>query len=171
MNIRPHARACFARLRGARRARRRWRHSPRAGGGSRNLYRGYSLPERSSPFRSLPPVTAYRSSRSLALAHRAGFSLLHASRVVTSRSEEYRHLASECRRVAQTLSPRDREALVEMAERWDRLADQQERATELRKEGRQSPGSARMPKRNPTRKPHGPLRNMPRALRVRPARL
>jgi hypothetical protein len=26
-------------------------------------------------FRSLPPVTAYRSSRSLALAHRAGFSL------------------------------------------------------------------------------------------------
>jgi hypothetical protein len=38
--------------------------------------------------------------------------------------------------MAQTLSPRVREALVEMAEQWDRLADQQERATELRKEGR-----------------------------------
>jgi hypothetical protein len=119
-----------------RHARARWPPSQKAGGGVRNLYRGNSLPERSSPFRSLPPVTVYRSSQSLALTHRAGFSLLHTSRVVTSRSEEYRRLASECRRAAKTLSPRDREAFVEMAEQWDRLADQQERATELRKEGR-----------------------------------
>jgi hypothetical protein len=53
--------------------------------------------------------------------------------VVTSRTEQYRRLASECRRVAKTLSPGDRKALLEMAEQWDRLADQQERATDLRK--------------------------------------
>jgi hypothetical protein len=45
--------------------------------------------------------------------------------------EQYRHLASECRRVAKTLSPGDRKALLDMAAEWDRLADQQERATKL----------------------------------------
>ena len=56
--------------------------------------------------------------------------------VVTSRAEQYRQLASECRRVAKTLSRGDGKALLEMAEQWDRLADQQERATDLRNEAR-----------------------------------
>jgi hypothetical protein len=52
---------------------------------------------------------------------------------VPGRAEEYRQLASECRKVAKTLPPGDaRDTVVEMAEEWDRLADQQERATDLR---------------------------------------
>jgi len=57
--------------------------------------------------------------------------------VVTSRAEQYRQLAGESRRVARTLSlGDDRKALLEMADEWDRLADQQERATDLRKKER-----------------------------------
>jgi hypothetical protein len=43
-----------------------------------------------------------------------------------SREEEYRRLAQECRRVAQTIQSRGvRAALEGMAEAWDRFADQQ----------------------------------------------
>ena len=52
--------------------------------------------------------------------------------VVTSRAEQYRQLAGECRGLAKTLSPSARKDLLEMAEQWDRLADQQESATDLR---------------------------------------
>jgi hypothetical protein len=48
-----------------------------------------------------------------------------------TRAEQYRHLASECRRVANTLSLHDRKTLLDMAAQWDRLADQQESATKL----------------------------------------
>jgi hypothetical protein len=51
--------------------------------------------------------------------------------VVARKVEQYRQLPSECRRVAKTLSPGDRRALLEMAEQWNRLADQQERTTDL----------------------------------------
>src|SRR5262249_35047716 len=39
---------------------------------------------------------------------------------------------SECRKIAKTPPPGDRATVLEMAEQWDRLADQQERATDLR---------------------------------------
>ena len=49
------------------------------------------------------------------------------------RVEEYRCLANECRELAKTLPPGDTRATVmEMAEQWDRLAEQQECATALR---------------------------------------
>jgi hypothetical protein len=51
---------------------------------------------------------------------------------VTSRAEEYRQLARDCRSLARSL-PEHSAALLEMAEVWDRLADQQEHATDLRK--------------------------------------
>ena len=52
---------------------------------------------------------------------------------MTSRVEQYRQLASESRRVAKTFSlDEDRKALLEVADQWDRLADQQERAANLR---------------------------------------
>jgi hypothetical protein len=54
--------------------------------------------------------------------------------VVTSKAEEYRHLARDCRLVARGLPlGENRSAFLEIAEEWDRLADQQERATDLRK--------------------------------------
>ena len=49
-----------------------------------------------------------------------------------SRAEEYRQLASECRGAAKLLSASDRKTLLEMAEHWDRLADEQAQATDLR---------------------------------------
>jgi hypothetical protein len=51
---------------------------------------------------------------------------------MTSRAEQYRQLARECRAVAGKLSPKDRQAMQDMAEQWDSLADQQEHATDLR---------------------------------------
>jgi hypothetical protein len=36
----------------------------------------------------------------------------------------YRSLAEECRKAAKTLSTSDRKEVLEMAEEWDRLADQ-----------------------------------------------
>jgi hypothetical protein len=54
--------------------------------------------------------------------------------VVTSRAEEYRQLARDCHSLAWSLPPGpERSALLQMAEVCDRLADQQEHATDLRK--------------------------------------
>jgi hypothetical protein len=53
---------------------------------------------------------------------------------VTSRAEQYRRLARDCRLMAQSLPVgENRSALLEMVEAWDRLADQQEHATDLKK--------------------------------------
>jgi hypothetical protein len=47
------------------------------------------------------------------------------------------HLREECRRVAKSIPPGDsRTTLLDMAEEWERLAQQQSHATDLRKEGR-----------------------------------
>ena len=52
-----------------------------------------------------------------------------------SKAEEYRQLARELHFMARGLPPgENRFALLEMAEEWERLADQQERATDLRQE-------------------------------------
>ena len=52
-----------------------------------------------------------------------------------SKAEEYRQLARELHFMARGLPPgKNRFALLEMAEEWERLADQQERATDLRQE-------------------------------------
>jgi hypothetical protein len=54
--------------------------------------------------------------------------------VVTSRAEEYREVARDFHLMARNLLPgEERSALLKMAEECDRLADQQEHATELRK--------------------------------------
>jgi hypothetical protein len=53
---------------------------------------------------------------------------------VTTRADRYRHLARDCRLMAQSLpAGENRSALVEMAEVWERLADQQKQATDLNK--------------------------------------
>ena len=53
--------------------------------------------------------------------------------VVTSRAEQYRQLARDCHSLARSLPPGEsRVAMQEMAQQWDRLADEQERATDLR---------------------------------------
>jgi hypothetical protein len=50
-----------------------------------------------------------------------------------SKAQHYRQLARELHFMARSLSPgENRSVLLEMAEEWDRLADQQERATDLR---------------------------------------
>ena len=51
---------------------------------------------------------------------------------VTTRTDQYRHLARDCRLMAQSLP--ERSALLEMAEEWERLANQQEHATDPKKE-------------------------------------
>ena len=54
---------------------------------------------------------------------------------MTSRAEKYRRLARDCRLMVQSLlAGENRSALLEIAEEWDRLADQQEHATDLKKE-------------------------------------
>jgi hypothetical protein len=54
--------------------------------------------------------------------------------VVTSRAEEYRQLARDFHLMARNLLPgEERSALLKLAEEWDRLADQQEHATDLKK--------------------------------------
>jgi hypothetical protein len=56
--------------------------------------------------------------------------------VVTSRAEQYRQLARDCHSLARSLPPGEsRVAMQEMAQQWDRLADEQERATDLRQKG------------------------------------
>ena len=69
--------------------------------------------------------------------------------VVTSRAEQYRQLARDCRSLARSLPPGEsRVAMQEMAQQWDRLADQPEHATDLRQKSFNerwfcSPGSDR----------------------------
>jgi len=53
---------------------------------------------------------------------------------VTSRAEHYRQLARDLHFMARSLPPGQRRSvLLEMAEEWDRLADEQEHAKDLRK--------------------------------------
>jgi hypothetical protein len=50
---------------------------------------------------------------------------------VTSEAEQYRRLARELQFMARDLLPgKERSALLKMAEEWDRLADQEEHATD-----------------------------------------
>jgi hypothetical protein len=54
--------------------------------------------------------------------------------VTTTRADQYRQLARDFHLMARNLPPGEsRSAMIRMAEEWDRLADQQERGTELRK--------------------------------------
>jgi hypothetical protein len=55
--------------------------------------------------------------------------------VMTKRANQYRDLAHDCQRIANSLpaGSDSRAALLEMAQIWKRLADEQERATDLRK--------------------------------------
>ena len=56
--------------------------------------------------------------------------------VMAIRAEQYRHLAQECQRIAKTLPPgsRSQTSLLEMSEVWERLAKEQERATDVRQQ-------------------------------------
>jgi hypothetical protein len=53
---------------------------------------------------------------------------------MTKRADQYRGLAQDCERIANSLplGSAGRASLLEMAQIWERLADQQERATDLR---------------------------------------
>jgi hypothetical protein len=54
--------------------------------------------------------------------------------VTTTRADQYRQLARDLHFMARSLPPGERRSvLLEMAEAWDRLADEQEHATHLRK--------------------------------------
>ena len=49
---------------------------------------------------------------------------------VTNRADQYRQLARDCHFMARSHPPGEsRSAMIKMAEEWDRLADQQERAS------------------------------------------
>lgn len=54
---------------------------------------------------------------------------------MTKRANQYRDLAQDCQRIANGLpaGSQSRTDLLEMAQVWERLADEQERATDLRK--------------------------------------
>jgi hypothetical protein len=55
--------------------------------------------------------------------------------VTSSKAERYRQLARDLHFMARSLPPGERRSvLLEMAEEWDWLADEQERATDLRQE-------------------------------------
>ena len=56
---------------------------------------------------------------------------------MTRRANQYRDLAQDCQRIANTLpaGSHGRTDLLEMARIWERLADEQDRATDLRKKG------------------------------------
>jgi phytoene/squalene synthetase len=51
---------------------------------------------------------------------------------VLDRAEEYRRLAAECLQLANQLPAGQRANLMQMAQTWQRLADEQEHATDLR---------------------------------------
>ena len=55
--------------------------------------------------------------------------------MANKRANQYRDLTQDCQRIANGLPPGSdaRTDLLEMAKIWDRLADEQERATDLRK--------------------------------------
>jgi hypothetical protein len=55
---------------------------------------------------------------------------MNGRRFVSSRAEHCRKLAEECRQLVKTLPAADRRAIVlDMALEWERLAEQQDRAT------------------------------------------
>jgi hypothetical protein len=78
------------------------------------------------------PSAKSRQQCVLALIGRKSSCLLLRT-VVTSRTEQYRQLARDCRRLSKTLPLKDRQTMLDAAAEWDRLADQQERATDLDK--------------------------------------
>jgi hypothetical protein len=51
----------------------------------------------------------------------------------STRAEEYRRLAEDCLSLANLLPAGQRESLVAMAHTWQRLAEEQDRATNLQK--------------------------------------
>jgi hypothetical protein len=56
---------------------------------------------------------------------------------MTERANQYRDLAQACQGIANSLPAGSdgRTSLLEMAQIWERLADEQERATDLREKG------------------------------------
>ena len=57
--------------------------------------------------------------------------------VTRSRAEEYRRLAKQCSDVARTIrSPDGRAVLVQMAQTWQRLAEEQETAAQQQQQTR-----------------------------------
>jgi len=53
---------------------------------------------------------------------------------VAGRAQEYRHLAEECLKLANLLPAGQRGSLIAMAQTWQRLAEEQDRATDLRQD-------------------------------------
>jgi hypothetical protein len=51
---------------------------------------------------------------------------------MSCKADEYRQLAKDCLRLANEVPAKNREILLEMASHWERLADQQQGATDLR---------------------------------------
>jgi hypothetical protein len=51
-----------------------------------------------------------------------------------TRAEHYRQLARDCLTLANTVPARDRQTLLEMASEWERIADQQQRASDLQQQ-------------------------------------
>jgi hypothetical protein len=51
----------------------------------------------------------------------------------SARAEQYQRLAQECWKLAKMLAPEQRATVLEMAKTWQRLAEEQGRATDLRK--------------------------------------
>jgi hypothetical protein len=53
---------------------------------------------------------------------------------MASRADEYRELARDCWKLANVVpSGPPRDTLIDMARQWERLADEQDRASDLRK--------------------------------------
>ena len=66
-------------------------------------------------------------------------------RVVASREAEYRRLARECLEMARTVTTENaRAALIEMAQVWQRLADEQERNPGLAESPPPPPGGGQI---------------------------
>ena len=58
---------------------------------------------------------------------------------MASRTEQYRRLAQECRQLANMVSAEQaRRTVLDMADEWERLADQYEHATDLRQQQEQA---------------------------------
>lgn len=50
-------------------------------------------------------------------------------------SNTYRQYAADCRRIAKTMSERDRAVLIQMAEAWESRADEAARSENKQKDG------------------------------------
>jgi hypothetical protein len=69
--------------------------------------------------------------RKVVLNRNAIFRVRHA---MASRADQYRQLAQDCLRLAHEVpSGPPRDNLMDMAREWERLADEQDRATDLRR--------------------------------------